>query len=149
MVKVPPFANLQTVTSHFMGTLQNIKYSISTRNISTIVLTVGLLTVYFLPTEFLFNSSQTFCIHKKLLHFDCPGCGMTRALYSFMHFRFYDAVNFNFGVFTLVPLLTTEIVLSLRFNNSLINFRNLFYLLLCLSLIIIYIERIYKHFYNL
>ncbi len=88
-----------------METLQKIKYSISTRNISTFVLVAGLLTVYYLPTEFLFHNPTSFCIHKYLLHFDCPGCGMTRALHSLLHGQFRQAIIFNIAIAPLTILM--------------------------------------------
>ena len=130
-----------------MVKLKSETYNISIKDFSTIVLTLGLCTLYFLPPKWLFNSSHTFCIHKKIFHFDCPGCGMTRALYSFMHFNFRDAINFNFGVFSLVPFLLLEIILTFRFNKFVLQIKNLFYLLLCISLIIIYIQRLYYKIY--
>ena len=81
-----------------MEILQKIKYSISTRDISTFVLAAVLLTVYSLPTEFLFHNPSSFCIHKNLLHFDCPGCGMTRALHSLLHGQFRQAIIFNIAI---------------------------------------------------
>jgi|TARA_B110000971_G_C19976356_1_gene485133 hypothetical protein len=81
-----------------MEILQKIKYSISTRDISTFVLAAVLLTVYYLPTEFLFHNPTSFCIHKNLLHFDCPGCGMTRALHSLLHGQFRQAIIFNIAI---------------------------------------------------
>ena len=81
-----------------MEILQKIKYSISTRDISTFVLAAVLLTVYYLPTEFLFHNPTSFCIHKNLLHFDCPGCGMTRALHSLLHGQFRQAIIFTIAI---------------------------------------------------
>lgn len=75
-----------------------LRQTISSRDLSTVLLTVGLLTVYFLPTDFLFNNLTTFCIHKNILHFDCPGCGMTRALNCLLHGDFRQAIIFNIGI---------------------------------------------------
>ena len=108
-----------------------VRQKLSTRDLSTIILTAGLLTVYFLPTEFLFHNPTSFCIHKNLLHFDCPGCGMTRALYSFLHLDFNTALHLNFGIFALAPLLITEIGLGLKFNRELFKIKKVLYYVLC------------------
>lgn len=90
------------------------KNTISTRGLSNIVLLCGLLTVYLLPADFLFNNSTTYCLHKTLFHFDCPGCGMTRALHSFLHGHFRQAISYNFGI---IPL---TLFLGLNLCNNLI-----------------------------
>lgn len=90
---------------HHFRTDIAVRQKLSTRDLSTILLTAGLLTVYFLPTDFLFHNSTTFCIHKNLLHFDCPGCGMTRALYSLLHGQFRQALLFNIAIAPLTILI--------------------------------------------
>lgn len=82
-----------------------VRQKLSTRDLSTIILTAGLLTVYFLPTEFLFHNPTSFCIHKNLLHFDCPGCGMTRALNCILHGQFRQAIIYNIAIVPLIILI--------------------------------------------
>jgi hypothetical protein len=118
--------------------------NISTKTIATIILLCGLVGLYFIPHDFLFNSSPTLCIHKRLLGFDCPGCGMTRALYSFIHLDFKTAIYFNFGVLVLFPLFMTEIALGFKYTKGLFKIRTVLYYLLCIALSIIYIERIFN-----
>ena len=105
---------------HHFRTDIAVRQKLSTRDLSTILLTAGLLTVYFLPTEFLFHNPTSFCIHKNLLHFDCPGCGMTRALYSLLHGQFRQALLFNIAVAPLTILMTQHFLsyfLPTRPNN--------------------------------
>lgn len=90
---------------HHFRTDIAVRQKLSTRDLSTILLTAGLLTVYFLPTDFLFHNSTSFCIHKNLLHFDCPGCGMTRALFSLLHGHFRQAILFNIAIAPLTILI--------------------------------------------
>jgi len=127
-----------------LGTDIVIRQKLSTRDLSTTLLVTGLVIVYFLPTEFLFNTSSTLCIHKNLFLFNCPGCGMTRALYSLLHLDFKTALQYNPGVFILFPLLMTEIILGLSFNNQLFKLKKNLYYLLCISLLIIYTYRIFN-----
>ena len=129
-----------------MGTLQNINYSISTRDISTVVLTAGLLTVYFLPTDFLFHSSTSFCIHKNLLHFDCPGCGMTRALNCLLHGQFRQAIIFNIGIAPLTLLIVQHYSSYITQTNFTDNFRKISVWLLTATLLTQYIFKTIQHF---
>jgi hypothetical protein len=80
--------------------------AISTRTISTIILLFGLLIVYLLPKNFLFENKSTMCIHKILFDFECPGCGMTRALNLALHGSFKEATSFNMAV---IPFLIVVI----------------------------------------
>lgn len=111
--------------------------------LSVILLISGLLILFFLPRNILFNDSVSFCLHKKFLKFDCPGCGMTRALYSVLHFDFLTALKLNFGVFILFPFVITEILVGLKFNILLFRAKNMIYNFLCFALILIYMQRIY------
>ncbi len=44
------------------------------------------------------------CLFLQFLHFPCPGCGMTRALISLMHFDLAAAFSYHPMVF-LLPLM--------------------------------------------
>ena len=43
------------------------------------------------------------CLFHYVTNLDCPGCGMTRALYSLLHFRFLQAFMYNPIIYILVP----------------------------------------------
>ena len=43
------------------------------------------------------------CLFHIATGLDCPGCGMSRALFSLMHFDFTDAFRYNMFVFFFVP----------------------------------------------
>lgn len=90
---------------HLSKTMKGFK-AISTRTISTIILLFGLLIVYLLPKNFLFENKSTMCIHKILFDFECPGCGMTRALNLALHGSFKEATSFNMAV---IPFLIVVI----------------------------------------
>ena len=49
----------------------------------------------------IFNST---CIIKEVLHIPCPGCGMTRAIFSALRFDFVQAFAYH-PLFPLVPLI--------------------------------------------
>ena len=101
---------------HLSKTMKGFK-AISTRTISTIILLFGLLIVYLLPKNFLFENKSTMCIHKILFDFDCPGCGMTRALNLALHGSFKEATSFNTAV---IPFLIVVISYLLGYfgNNK-------------------------------
>jgi len=45
------------------------------------------------------------CPVHSLLHFDCPGCGMSRALVALSRFDFAAAYGFNALSLTVIPVL--------------------------------------------
>jgi len=69
---------------------------------------VGILLIpvvmYFTPLEWL-RSQHSICIFRNLTGHECYGCGMTRALFSAMHFRFEEAFHYNKLFPVVFPLL--------------------------------------------
>ena len=122
---------------HFKMTTTAVRQTSNTRTIATTVLLCGLVGLYFIPDSF-FSHSPTLCIHRQLLGFNCPGCGMTRALHALLDFNFSTAFNFNFAVFSLTPVLIVEIILGLHYTDRLYSIRTAFYYLLCITLTINY-----------
>ena len=61
-----------------------------------------ILIVFHIPAKWIFDESNSVCIHKRLFGIGCPLCGMTRAVYDVVHFNFARAMNENFNVFTFV-----------------------------------------------
>jgi hypothetical protein len=110
----PAGTKARTVMQHLSKTMKGIK-AISTRTISTIILVIGLLIVYLLPTDYLFENKNTLCIHKILFDFECPGCGMTRALNLALHGSFKEAATFNAAV---IPFLIVVIAYLLGYLSS-------------------------------
>jgi hypothetical protein len=88
--------------------LKNVKTSYVYTNRNSIIFISLLIIFYFLPNELIYNS-RSFCIHNYLLGFDCPGCGMTRALFSLFHLNLADSLNYNFAVIPLFLILLLEI----------------------------------------
>jgi hypothetical protein len=57
-----------------------------------------------LPADF-FDTGQSLCISQLLLHKECLGCGITRAVHHFIHLEFQTAWNFNKLVVIVLPIL--------------------------------------------
>lgn len=85
------------------------KTKISTRDLSTALLLLSLLVVYFIPPQVLFNQEHTLCVHKTILGFDCPGCGMTRSMSSFLHGDFSSALMLNVAIVPLVLIIVVHL----------------------------------------
>jgi hypothetical protein len=62
------------------------------------VIVCGLLLVFYLldPVE---SALFPRCPFNQLTGWYCPGCGSQRAIHSFLHFSFRDAIAYNFLVF--------------------------------------------------
>jgi len=105
------------------------------------IIVTGLVVIFLIPPEFLF-SKHSICIHYRILGVQCPFCGTTRAIYSFMHLNFGSAWKFNFNVFPLALLLPIFILRIV--NSALLTLRleKFILLLLAAGYIIIYILRL-------
>jgi len=80
---------------------ENRTFSFFTRIILFLILPVIL---YIIPADY-FDFGTTLCIVKNLTDHDCPGCGMTRAIFHLIHFEYGAAVQYNKGVVVVLPLL--------------------------------------------
>jgi len=134
------------VVMHHFKTDIMLRQKLSARDISTVLVTLGLLTVFFLPTDFLFQNPTSFCIHKNLFHFDCPACGMTRALNRFLHGQFREAFIFNIGIAPLILLIVQHYSSYITHANFRYNFRKISVWLLTSTLLIQYILKTMQHF---
>jgi Protein of unknown function (DUF2752) len=125
------------------------EWPITNQRISVLTILLVLTSIYFIPYNLLFKEFPTLCIHKRLLGFDCPSCGITRALYLLLHFNFSKACYFNSAVFILFPLLVTEIIIGFKFSKILYIINKGLYVTFCLMLAIIYTMRVTNHLSNL
>ena len=57
-----------------------------------------------LPASF-FDTGESLCISKLILHQECPGCGITRAVQHSIHFDFETAWHYNKLVILVFPLM--------------------------------------------
>ncbi len=107
---------------------------------TSILLCVGAAILFFIPYQILFNGNS-WCIHKNLIGFECPGCGMTRALYSLLHADLRTALGYNFCVVILLPVIFIEIYLGFNYSERLSRARKITQNLLAGSLCLIYLLR--------
>ena len=112
----------------------------------TIIL--GLLVIVALiPHQFLFDETHWVCIHYYLLGFQCPLCGMTRAVHDFMHLQFASAISYNIVVALLPLYLAADIaVIFFKRNQLFVQARKILVILIMAGLLLLYIFRIVIHF---
>lgn len=60
--------------------------------------------LYAIPMESICNGN-TICVFTNIFGVECWGCGITRAIFSALHFRFYDAWEYNLLFVVVLPLL--------------------------------------------
>lgn len=66
--------------------------------------------VIFILLIFLILTKFT-CLIKLITGFPCPACGITRAYWSLLHFRFIDAWNYN-PLFWFIPPVVLFIIVG-------------------------------------
>ena len=62
--------------------------------------------VFFLVPTSWFEGHRSLCLIYNIFGVRCPGCGMTRALSCAVHGRFKQAVQYNWLVVVVFPLLS-------------------------------------------
>lgn len=87
---------------------------------------VGIVYIYNQPAD---NGPILPCFFKKVTGFQCPGCGMTRSIRSFLHFEFKKSFHYNKLPFTIVPLIFVNVFIT---DNKKKNY--FIYLLLLLTI---------------
>lgn len=65
-----------------------------------IILVIIFFGYYFLNTKYNINIE---CLFHKFTGFYCPGCGITRCLFSIIKLDFKSAFNYNMLVFIMLP----------------------------------------------
>ena len=61
--------------------------------------------LWLLPANLFDNTGFELCPSKALLNYDCPGCGMTRAIMHLHHFEWAEAFYYNYGIVVIYPAL--------------------------------------------
>ena len=110
------------------------------------VLIVLVLVVALMPDEILFDETHVVCIHYYLLGFQCPLCGMTRAVHEFTHLQFASAINYNVVVALLPLYLIMDIATIFFKQNGLVLVRKAVVILIIAGLLLLYVFRIVNHF---
>lgn len=74
------------------------------RRLLAVVLTAVVAASVLIPPDVVIGGPPT-CLVRLLTGFDCPGCGMTRALVHLSHGRWSEALSFHPLVALVAPLL--------------------------------------------
>lgn len=67
-----------------------------------IAIKIGLLILFIILFLFLFENKGIPCVFYKITGFYCPGCGITRCIYSLLCLNFYQAFRYNMLGFCLI-----------------------------------------------
>lgn len=74
------------------------------RNIPRLIVLSGAVLVFCLISPETFSAGPQICLWQRLFHVpQCPACGTVRALSSFFHGRFSQAVCYNANVLITAP----------------------------------------------
>lgn len=79
--------------------------------IKKVILTLSICLFIFIGYYYL-NYQYSFsipCVFYKLTGYYCPGCGITRCLFSLLSLNFYEAFMYNQLVFILLPFIVVYI----------------------------------------
>ncbi len=110
------------------------------------VVVILLVVVASIPREIVFDETKVVCIHYYLFGFQCPLCGMTRAVYEFTHLHFLTAIHYN-AIVTLLPLYFIVDLATIFFNQSwLKTARKWIVISIFAGLLLLYVFRIVLHF---
>lgn len=80
-----------------------------------------LFTAFYLALLFVLYKLGASCIFLRFLHIPCPGCGMTRALISVLHFDFSGAFGYHFMFWTAPVLYLYFLFDGKLFKNKKLN----------------------------
>jgi len=120
--------------------------ALTTKTVSFVVLGLMLLIVHFNAPNILFYNDLGFCIHKKALGVECPGCGMTRAIHFFLHFEFSKAAHFNLAVFGFFSFLISQTAYQFTHSPKLKVIKIVSLYLFLALLTFVYVSRIVGQF---
>ena len=85
------------------------------------IIAIGIVYFWINPTE---NQWVPKCFFKQLTGFQCPSCGMQRAIHSFVHGDILVGLKYNFFLLFAIPYATAVIVASFyNVNNNLAALR--------------------------
>jgi len=61
--------------------------------------------IFFMPISTM-DQYGSICLIKAVTGHECPGCGMSHAIYNVLHLNFTDAFSYNKLVIVIFPLLS-------------------------------------------
>ena len=71
------------------------------RIVFTMIIVSGGVVLYWLdPARYVFMPK---CFFRTLTGWDCPGCGLQRAVHALLHGRFVEAFQYNYFLFMALP----------------------------------------------
>jgi hypothetical protein len=124
----------------------NTTHSYSNQRIRLSIILILLAIVALIPYKILFDESHPVCVHLYLFGFQCPLCGMTRAVHQFAHLHIISAINHNFVV-VLLPLYFAMDIATLIFKRNWLNaIKKVIVYLILTGLLALYAFRIGQHF---
>ena len=84
------------------------------QKIFIIIIVVTIIVIVFhIPASWVYNESNSVCIHKRLFGIGCPLCGMTRAVYELVHLNFMKSIRENFNIIPFTLTLVCGMVYNL------------------------------------
>lgn len=86
---------------------------------------------YFLNQKFGFSIP---CVFHVITNLYCPGCGITRMLFSMLEFNFYQAFRFNPFVFSLILLYVLYLMLKVIKRKEISIPKWVYYVLLIVAI---------------
>ena len=96
-----------------MQSIKKLNIRSSIRTLYRVLIVLMPFVLIFLPVNF-FDQGPTICISKLITDFDCPGCGITRAVQHCIHLDFKTAWYYNKMFILVVPLLSLLYIQEVR-----------------------------------
>lgn len=115
--------------------------------IKTISIVILLLIGYFFLNSIINLSIP--CLFHKITDFYCPGCGLTRMIFSIFKLDFYQAFRYNPMLYILLILFLINLIIKLIFKKYYIIFNQKTNTILLIIVIIFGIARNIPAFYYL
>ncbi|MFA9389980.1 MAG: DUF2752 domain-containing protein [Prolixibacteraceae bacterium] len=113
--------------------------------IRLIVLGLSVLVVLLIPFDVLFGTAYPLCIHYHILGFECPLCGMTRAVHALVHLQFLSALQYNVVVVLLPVFFVLDIVSFFNHVNWLLKLKKMVVFVIAISFLALYVFRVGTH----
>jgi hypothetical protein len=125
--------------------MTNTTQSDNNQRIRLVVILILLATVALIPFEILLDESHPVCIHLYLFGFQCPLCGMTRAVHQFTRLEFASAIHYNAVVVLLPIYFAADIATCIFPKKGLELIRKIVIVLIGVGLVMLYAVRILRY----